>query len=259
MHDELDKFLAGVEDTSTDKKDESNLYNFAEKTKAVEPTTEKNKVVDEDDEIPYHKNPKVLRYIDKQAEKLVAEKIASMRPEPVAKEPSDDEDPLSDVLTRLIGNDTQEKLTAIKDFKKALGGMKDEAKMEALREIQSQRDKEVQAQINAENEVSEAFDDIEDTFNVDISSSKPEARKLRNDFIDFVKTIAPKDENGDIKSYPDFLGTFQYFKNNYNKSVSNDKAKDIASRSISNASEVSTAPVVDSFKDMDKWLESLQN
>lgn len=258
---ELNKFLeeAGVDASKGEEPEEDRLYDFSEKKTVVD--TRVDTAEDEEDNVPFHKNPKVIKYIEKREAKLrdeLEQRFNSIKPEVQLVHSQDDEDPLSDVLTRIIGNDTPEKLSAIKDFKKALGGMKDEAKVEALREIYAEREEETQAEMQAQNEVSEAFDDIEDTFNIDITSNAPQAKKIRSDFIDFVKRVAPKDAYGDIISYPDFKSTFEIFKD-MNKPQLNNRAKDLANRSISNTNTANTAPTVDSFSEMDKWLESLSN
>lgn len=261
---ELNKFLeeAGIDnETKPEEVKDDRLYDFSEKKPVVEDKT--NTTEDEEEEVPFHKNPKVLKFLEKRESKIREElesQFKSFKPEVQAHSEVDEEDPLSDVLTRIIGNDTPEKISAIKDFKKALGGMKEEAKLEALREIYAEREEEQQAEIQAQNEVSNALDDIEDTFNIDLTSDSSSAKKIRNDFIDFVKRVAPKDNTGEIVSYPDWRETFALFKERYQKPVSNDRAKDIANRSIStNTNAVDTTQVVDSFSDMDKWLESLSN
>jgi hypothetical protein len=257
---ELTKFLeeAGVDTPKVEEPTEERLYDFSEKKAVVEAKADTPE--DEEDDVPFHKNPKVIKYIEKREAKLRDEfEQRFNKQEPQVREPlTEDEDPLSDVLTRIIGNDTPEKLSAIKDFKKALGNMKDEAKLEALREIEARGEEETKAEIQAQNEVSEALDDIEDIFNIDITSNAPQAKKMRSDFIDFVKRVAPKDRNGDIVSYPDFKETFSVFKD-MNKPQSNDRAKDLANRSISNTTVANNTQTVDSFSDMDKWLESLSN
>lgn len=253
---ELNKFLAeaGVDTEKVEEPTEDRLYDFSEKKPVVEAKVEATE--DDEEDVPFHKNPKVLKFIEREIAKRMPEEKPQpeVRPAPL----TEDEDPLSDVLVRLIGNDTPEKLTVIKDFKKAFGSMKDEAKLEALREIEARSEEEQQAEIQAQNEVSEALDDIEDTFNIDITSNAPQAKKIRSDFIDFVKRVAPKDAYGDIVSYPDFRSTFEIFKD-MNKPQSNDRAKDLANRSISNTTVANTTQTVDSFSDMDKWLESLSN
>ena len=253
---ELNKFLeeAGIDNPQVEEPTEDRLYDFSEKKTVVEAKAD-TADEDEEDDVPFHKNPKVMKFIERE----IAKRIPESKPEPevrVVHSQDEDEDPLSDVLVRIIGNDTPEKLNAIKDFKKALGGMKEEAKYEALREIYSEREEEQQAEIDAQNEVSDALDDIEDTFNIDFDT--PQGRKTKSDFIDYVKRVAPKDNTGEIVAFPDWRETFSLFKESQ-RPVSNDRAKDLANRSISNTTVANTTQAVDSFEQMDKWLESLSN
>lgn len=256
---ELNRFLeeAGVNNPQVEEPEEDRLYDFSGKKTVVNKVETQEDTTNEDEEgnVPFHKNPKVMKFIERE----IAKRIPENRSEPevrVVHSQDEDEDPLSDVLVRIIGNDTPEKLSAIKDFKKALGGMKEEAKYEALREIYAEREEETQAEIQAQNEVSDALDDIENTFDIDFDT--PQGRKTKSDFIDFVKRVAPKDNTGEIVSFPDWRETFSLFKD-MQRPVSNDRAKDLANRSISNTNTANTAPTVNSFSEMDKWLESLSN
>ena len=53
---------------------------------------------------------------------------------------------------------------------------------------------------------------IEDNYDVDLTSTAPQAKKLRTEFIEFVERIAPKDEYGNVKEYPDFESSFELFR-----------------------------------------------
>lgn len=252
---ELDKFLSGLKEGEIkENTPDDNLFDFSEK-KPVE-QTEEPKAKEEDKEVPFHENPKVLRFIEKQ----VAKKLADRTPEPKVEAPSqtvDDEDPLTDVLTRVIGNDTAEKINAIKDFKKALESRDERVKQDALQEIQAREDQSRQAELAAENELATALEDIEDTFNVDITTKSDTAVRNRKAFLGFVEEIAPKDSAGNVVSYPDFRKAFEVFQR-LNKPASNDRAKELASKSMNQTPSISEAKSVDSFEEMDKWLETLK-
>lgn len=255
---ELDDFLAGLEnDTPTS---DDPFASNAEDPFGNEPEgTPKEEAPKDEETLPFNKDPKVQKYIDRQVNKKLDElgrntPAAPTAPYKAAEET--DSDPLSDVLTRLIGNDTPEKLSAIRDFKKAIGGMKDEAKVEALQEIQRATQEERDAEVRAQKQLADAFDDIEDTFNVDITSNTPIAKKTRNEFLEFVTKVAPKDEYGNVTQYPDLQETFDLFHKTRPKATppSNVRAKEIAARSVQSSGDAGAAKPAtgQSWRDIDK-------
>jgi hypothetical protein len=83
-------------------------------------TVEEEVVEEEAKPLPFHKDPKVQKFIDKQVEK----RLENFKQVETPKEAQGDDD-VTDVLTRLIGNDTPEKLSMLKDFKNVLEKVKD--------------------------------------------------------------------------------------------------------------------------------------
>lgn len=250
---ELDKFLSENQEALNENKEtpKDDLYDFSEKT-IEEPTKEPEETEEEEDKIPFNKNPKVLKFIEREIAKRLPE-IQEVQTAPLYD--TQDEDPLTEVLTRIVGNDTPEKLAAIRDFKTAMESRDDRVRQEALNEIQARSDSEKQAEIQAQEEVADALDDIEETFNIDLTKNVA----LRNGFLDFVGKISPKDRDGNIIAYPDFTESFRTFKE-IHKNPSNDRAKELANKSISNNTSINPTPKgVNSFKEMDDWLESMKD
>lgn len=130
----------------------------------------------------------------------------------------------------------------------------DRVRQEALNEIQARADSEKQAEVQAQEEVSDALDTIEETFNIDLTKNVA----LRNGFLDFVGKISPKDRNGDVIAYPDFIEAFRTFKE-LHKNPSNDRAKELANKSISNNTTINSTPKnINSFDELDNWLETMK-
>jgi len=198
-----------------------------------EPTKE---VIPKDEpELPFHKNPKVLKFIDKELTKRLAE--IQPAKEVIYQERKEENDKVGDVLTRLIGNDTPEKLSMIKEFKEILTEGTQKAKAEALAEIEARQKAESEADLQAERELENAFDNIEETFDVDITSNSPLAKKTRQEFVSFVEKIAPKDRNGDIIDYPDMTSAWETFSEIKKSTSVPSRAKELASRSMARSSE----------------------
>lgn len=254
MKNEVDSFLDGLDnEIKTDP-----FVPDTETFETKETKVEEVKSEDKEEKVPFNKDPKIQKYIDKQISKRMAD-IKPTETERFVSEVSED-DPLADVLSRIIGNDTPEKLSAIKDFKNALGGMKEDAKREALSEIQARSDEERQEEINAQRELASAFDDIEENFDIDITSNDPKARKTRSEFVDFITRIAPKDEDGQVMEFPDFNEAFTLFQE-MKKPEPNNRAKELASRSMARSTDASVVKPNDdkSWKAVDRMFSKLSN
>lgn len=216
--------------------------------------------VDEEKSLPFHKDPKVQRYIQKELDKKLREfqpNYEQQFREETRRNDNDYEDENDDILVRLIGNDTPEKLSAIKDFKKYLSTLEERGARRALEELDYQAELERQEEVNATEEIENGFELIEDTFGVDINSNSANARRMRSDFIDFVKKISPKDEDGDIMALPDFVETFEVYQSTRQRQ--NTRAKELASRSMGRSSDTAEAPANRdvSWRAVDKWFSNL--
>ena len=215
---------------------------------------EVNEEVKEEKPLPFNKDPKVQKFIEKEISKRMKDFKVEDR-EPV--KPQED-DKVTDVLVRLIGNDTPEKAQMVKEFKDILGNLKGEARAEALAEIESRQNASIQADKEAEEELENAFDNIEETYDVDITSNSPLAVKTRKEFVSFVERIAPKDRNGDIVDYPDMTSAWETFSEIKKATSTPSRAKELASRGMSRSAETSTKSQerVD-WNTVDSFLETL--
>lgn len=221
----VDDFLAGLSnDGSKDPLEENQADPFKPTETEQKETTEEVGTVEKPDEVvekplPYHKDPKVQRFIEKEVAKALAD-----RPEPQAQRDSSEPDRIDEVLTRIIGNDTPEKISAMKDLKDIL--------LEPQREIQElrqEKEAEAQQEAEAENTLLTGFESIEEETGVDLFA--PENKKLKGQFIEFIRKVAPKDDDGEITDFPDFMGTFESFQAIRKESSSTSRAKELASRS----------------------------
>lgn len=235
MANEIDTFLGDLNSTEQDpfSTDTQDLPEFetVQETDATPVTEEK--------ELPFHKNPKFKKYIEKEISKAIGSKPVQTELPVRIPEDGTRSDDISEVLERIIGNDTPEKVSAVRDFRKALKGMKDEARDEALDYFQKREAQAKELERQADDALEEAFDGIEETYGVDLSSNAPQARKTRADFVSFVQRIAPKNANGEVTEYPDLSESFDIFRNlnRTQQAPSNSKAKDIASRGMSRSTE----------------------
>lgn len=215
-------------------------------------------VVDEKP-LPFNKDPKIQKYLEKR-EKEIEDRILSKvtKVEPVQDIKVDEDD---DYYARLIGNDTPEKLAMIKESKARDQMLLEKAEERAFNRLSQKEQEAIQADQEAEQELETAFDNIEENFDVDITSNNPIAKKTRQDFVSFVEKIAPKDRNGDIVDYPDMQSAWETFSEMKKATATPNRAKELASRSMARSSETGNAvqPKANrsAFESTDNFLESL--
>ena len=206
-------------------------------------------IVDEPEEKPlaYHEDPKLRRYIEKE----IAKATANLSPKEETRFREDvREDGFVKAFETIIGNDTPEKVNALRMLKDEVEGIRKEARS-AREELQAEK----QADLDAERELAQGFEDIEDKFDVNFTQNK----KLRSDFVDFIEKIAPKDEQGEIKDYPDFEQTFALFQE-INKKPQNVRNKELASRGMNRGGEATSAPIPQdtSWRGVEKFFNTLK-
>lgn len=177
--------------------------------------------------IPFHKDPKVQRYIERE--------IAKRIPKQEAEDDAEDYfSPVVDSFTKIIGNDTPEKVQALNELRDSLSNLDKVASDRALRTLQSQQEAEQEEEAYYEDQISQGFDDIEASTGIDLYA--PQNKKLKGQFLDFVEQIAPK-EDGEMSDLPDMEQAFRAFSST--RRVQANKAKDLASRSNERSSDAS--------------------
>lgn len=255
---EVDEFLNGLNGDNNDPFNPENVDPFTTDSEKVEEKVEEKKEEetekDDTDNLPFHKNPKVQRYVQKEIAKAL-ENATPKEQVQFQKEikNSEDEDDLIAAFTNIIGNDTPEKVHALKMLDRTIKGVEEKAAQRAMQEFSVREQMEKEAEKQAVQELENGFESIEETFNVDITSNTPLAKKTRNEFIDFVKRIAPKDSEGQITQYPDFEQAFTVFQETRKSAPAPNRAKELADRSMTRSGDASTAkPQEVSWKSIDK-------
>jgi hypothetical protein len=220
----------------------------------LEPKKVEDKIEDEKP-LPFNKDPKVQRFIEKEINKRLSEVERTAPKETHTEENSFKE--TIDAFTNIIGNDTPEKVAALNALQRSLNSLDQRASEKAIEKLNDIRESEVQEDIDAENELNEAFDNIEDTFDVDITSNNPNAVKTRQEFVSYVEKIAPKDRQGNVTDYPDMISAWETYSEN--KQRQPNRAKDLASRSMGRSSD---APIGNQEKvnwnSVDNFIDTLR-
>lgn len=195
----------------------------------------------EEKPLPFHKDPKVQRYVEKQVEKILRDK-PSVNQQPSVAAPVDVQEVIG-AFAAIIGNDAPEKVRALEALEKALTGADERASQKAIERFQKQQEEMVQrateADTKAQEELDEYFEEIEESYNVDLSSNSTTAKAMRSQFIDYVRKIAPKDEHGEVTAFPDLLSAFEEFQER-NKRPSQTRAKELANRGMERSGDTTT-------------------
>lgn len=144
-------------------------------------------------------------------------------------------------LARLYGTDNKEAIAlhqAMREDDRRL------AKEEALQELRAEQAREAAAVKEYEAKIDAEFENIEDEYDVDLTSNAPAAKKARNDLIAMVQKLSPKDEHGNVKEYADFSAAWDVLQSQKEKK-DNSRNKDIASRGTQASSEADTSKLAE--------------
>ena len=216
----VDEFLGNLNESNDEFNDNQDPFD----TNIVEKEVGEEETPKEEKPIAFHKDPKVLRFIEKE----IAKRTQRVEEKPVESKKDDNDD----FYIRLIGNDTPEKLAMIREYKEREQRLIDQAEERSFNRISSEKQREIEAERQADEQLANAIDDIEDTYNIDLTSKDPVARKNRVDFMNFVEKIAPKNKDGEITEFPDMLSAYETFQEMKASAKAPSRAKDLASRSM---------------------------
>lgn len=213
----------------------------------------KDEVVEKEDKpLPFNKDPKIQKFIEKEISKRLESFKGREEEKPATQQEVDD------YYIRLIGNDTPEKVAMIKESIARDEQRLQMAEERAFNRLSQKEQDEVRADQEAEEELGNAFDNIEENYDVDITSNNPVARKTRQEFVSFVERIAPKDRNGDVIDYPDMNSAWETFSEIKKATSTPSRAKELASRSMARSAETTVKPQEKSNWDAaDAFIESL--
>lgn len=209
-----------------------------------------NSPTGEEKSLPFHKSPKVQRYVEKQIEK-------ALKGQPVEtqfRKDVEEDMGLPPALVRIVGNDTPEKQEALREFDKYLKGLKGEARQEFLDEMKQQEQAQVAEDNAALEELSTGFEEIEDQYGVDLDSDL----KTRAAFIEFLRKASHKNADGEVDQFADIPSTWEIFQSTQRAAPAS-RAKELATRGMTRSTDTGTAPVTGrSWKDVDRMFAKLE-
>lgn len=199
-----------------------------------------DKVVDENPELA-EESVKDRRH-RRLEEKLQAEREANIamatRLEVISEAKKTEETPSEYLksVERIYGTDTPEATAATELLKNALKGVKDEAREEALNTWREEQRQSSQDVAKEEKKLDSMVEDIEDDYNVDLTS--PKSKELRSAFFKTLEKLSPKDAQGNVIHYADHRAVWEDLQSRISKRTEN-RAKNLSDRSMvhSGASE----------------------
>lgn len=254
---ELQSFFDGLEkDNSNDKPfDVNDLFNKEETKQEEEVTKDTEETIPVEDNIPFAKNPKLEKYIQRQAKKMFQEELSKMgtpsEVETFKKEVAPDygSNPPAE-WTMAYGDNDQAKQAWILQ-QKLIAQAVEEAEQRALSKFQAISQEEKQAQKQFESYISDSLENLEDEYGVDLTSNSPKAKKERADFLELVGKLSPKDSEGNVTGYADFNEAFSLYRSIKGKEaqseVTNEK-KQLASRSMAKSTDVAIKQPIGDMK-----------
>lgn len=128
-------------------------------------------------------------------------------------------------------------------FEKRFESFRDQIKQDLVKEQETARMEDRQA----EEELEDIIDSVEESYNVDLSSNSAAAKKARSQFLDSLLAVSPKDASGEVgAAYGDPNAAYELYElKRAQVAPSAQRNKDLASRSIAPSSEVSVSKTQD--------------
>lgn len=224
-----------------------------------EPNKEQE-VVEEPKEkrVAFAKDPKIQRYIDEEIDKRL--KFVRPSAEQTFRQEVQSDINLPPALVKLVGNDTPEKREALKELSEYLDTLPKKAQEQFEQRMLEEQQQTAQEDAAALTELNAGFEDIEDQYGVDLSSNTQQAQKTRASFVEYLRKVSHKNEDGEVDQFADIPAAWEEFQER-NKPQSASRAKELASRST-RSTEASTAPQWNSsgdpWKNVERHFEQLK-
>lgn len=158
-------------------------------------------------------------------------------------------DNLDENLKRLYGTD-EKGLAAAKITQELLRQTEERAKQAALEEISEKQDQEVQEVARYRDELHSYLEEIEDEFEVDLTSDTPAALRNRQGFFALFTKVSPKDSDGDVSDYADPVSTWELYQSQ--QKPESTRAKDLGSRSMVRSGNSSDSKLEQTSQE--RWL-----
>lgn len=224
MPNEQEQFLKDLEN------DQTQGLDILEQPLTPEPEKEEAETDDEggfggEIEPKNRRERRLMRKLQEERESAIfmAGKVESMTE--AARTVTEESDYLK-AVEQIYGNDTPEKQVATELLKKAIVGARDDAKRQAIEELRAERQKEIEETRQAESELDNVLEDIEDTYDVTLTEAQERA------YFGLLERMSPKDRDGNVIGLADPHAVWDVFKDRLQKKGTDNRAKDLSARSM---------------------------
>lgn len=257
---ELEKFFDGLP------KNEQSMDDVFNKTGEQKPIVSEKKEEDVDpedveDSIKNRRHRRLEQRLQSEREANIAlnERLATLSE--VAKVSKESEGKIDPRLLRAFGtNDAGKEAAQI--FQEMIEETRTQARKEALADLETntvQSRQEEQAETKKyETLIENEIEAIEDTYKVILTDASGNVNEKGNEFLGLIEALSAKDEDGTITSYPDFNSAYEIFaKNQQSTQPDNNRARQVASRSMTRSGSSGTTPKKQNTEDWDGWKRDL--
>lgn len=227
---EKDQFLKDVEP-----KPNEGLDQFETPLNEEDKTEEKKDEAKEEDEVPDELKNRRHKRLEAHNQRLREENIQlNTRLQTISEtkkftsETADAQDDLKSI-ERIYGTDSPEALAATELLKSTLANVQKRATEDALNIIRKEQREASEAVRKEEQALDSMLEDLEDEYNVDLTS--PKAEELRKGFFKRLEKLSPKDADGNILHYADPHAVWEDFHSKIQKKPDT-RAKDLSARSM---------------------------
>lgn len=152
--------------------------------------------------------------------------------------------------------DTPEGKFAKSFIEKKLSAVEERAEQRVLERLRQEQEQQRIEESKDSEDIDTGLSRVEEEFDVDLSGSTPESRKLRNGFIDFLQDLT-------TDSFPDFTKSFEIYNklNQKQPSAMSQQRKALADRSMASSSSGSSSEgrKFRSGRDFIDYLQSINN
>ena len=230
MNEEVNKFLNNLPT-----QDQKLVDIFEDKKVPEEGKKEEEKTTDEGDVRKNRRHRRLEEQLQKERESNIAlnERLKILAEVENVKPNVE----LDERLIEIFGPTDEAKRIA-QHFAQILNETKDNAKEEAIKEFNEQKEILKKEQLGYELLIDKQLELLEDKHNIDLTSDIPSVVKTRQEFLGLIQSLSPKDSDGIIKDYADFNSTFEIYQSIQKDSKKdNIRQKEIASKTMQKSNQ----------------------
>lgn len=236
---EVEKFFGNL---PAEDKQESDIFRPTEQVETQAPEKE-----DEDEPRKNRRHRRLEDALQRERESNIAlnERVRTLAEIAQERQGEKENMRVDERFVRLFGdNETGKEIS--RHFTEILAETKAEAEENAVQRFNQQQIDAQEQQKEYESLIDDHLEELEDAYNIDLTSDAPRARKTRREFLELVQSVSPKDENGTITDYADFGSTFEMYQKTREEKPdeSLNRRKEIASRSMQRSGNYSAATPV---------------